>query len=57
MDHRPNEAGLQKGDEILGIDGKRIDEWNDLLTVVGQTKNDTVSFELVVWQEMTIQSA
>lgn len=51
------EAGLQKGDEILGIDGKRIDEWNDLLTVVGQTKNDTVSFELDRdGKKMTIQS-
>ena len=29
------EAGLRKGDEVLGIDGKKIDEWNDLLTVVG----------------------
>ena len=51
------EAGLQKGDEILGIDGKKIDEWNDLLTVVGQTKNDTVSFELDRdGKKMTIQS-
>ena len=40
------EAGIQAGDEILSVDGTKIEEWNDLLTVVGQTKNDTVSFEL-----------
>lgn len=51
------EAGIQAGDEILSVDGTKIEEWNDLLTVVGQTKNDTVSFELDRdGKKMTIQS-
>ena len=32
------EAGIQAGDEILSVDGTKIEEWNDLLTVVSQTK-------------------
>ena len=41
------EAGIQAGDTILSVDDKEIEEWNDLLTAVGQTSADTVSMEIL----------
>lgn len=41
------EAGIQAGDEILSVDGIQIEEWNDLLTAVGETTADTVSIEVL----------
>ena len=41
------EAGIQEGDTILSVDDKEIEEWNDLLTAVGQTSADTVSMEIL----------
>lgn len=42
-----HEAGIQAGDTILSVDDKEIEEWNDLLTAVGQTSADTVSMEVL----------
>lgn len=51
------EAGIQAGDEILSVDGTKIEEWNDLLTAVGQTTADSVSIEVLRdGKELTIDS-
>ena len=51
------EAGIQAGDEILSVDGTQIEEWNDLLTAVGETTADTVSIEVLRdGKEFTIDS-
>lgn len=51
------EAGIQAGDEILSVDGTKIEEWNDLLTAVGQTTADSVSIEVLRdGKELTVDS-
>ncbi len=40
------EAGIQAGDEIIAVDGNKINEWTDLLTAVGETDKDSVSIEV-----------
>ena len=51
------EAGIQEGDTILSVDDKEIEEWNDLLTAVGQTSADTVSMKILRdGKTMTIES-
>ncbi len=51
------EAGIKAGDEILYVDDKEINEWNDLLTAVGQTKAETVSVKVLRDDEtLTVES-
>ena len=35
------EAGMEKGDEIVYVDGKKVEEWNDILEFVGQSSEKT----------------
>lgn len=41
------EAGIMAGDEVIAIDGKAIDEWTDLQTIVGENEGDAVTFTLL----------
>ena len=40
-------AGIVSGDEILAVDGKKIDEWDDLIQSVGYSKNDTAEITVL----------
>ena len=40
-------AGIMAGDEIIEIDGKEIDEWIDLQTIVGENEGDAVTFTVL----------
>ena len=35
------QAGIKAGDEITGINGDRVDEWNDLLTLIGESDEES----------------
>lgn len=35
-------AGIEAGDEIVSIDGKRIDKWDDILAAIGEGGKETV---------------
>lgn len=41
------EAGIMAGDEVIGIDGSKINEWTDLQTIVGENKGEPVTFTLI----------
>lgn len=41
------EAGIMAGDEVIGIDGKTIDEWIDLQTIVGENEGEAVTFTVL----------
>lgn len=41
------EAGIQAGDEITAVDGKKTDSWNDILTVIGGKKDEAVEITLL----------
>ena len=41
------EAGIQAGDEITAVDGKKIDSWNDILTAIGGKKDEAVEITLI----------
>lgn len=40
------EAGLQAGDRVVAIDGRSIDSWNDMIGVIGQSADETLSFAI-----------
>ena len=40
-------AGIQAGDEITAVDGKKTDNWNDILTAIGGKKDETVEITLI----------
>ena len=40
-------AGIQAGDEITAVDGKKIDNWNDILTAIGGKKDEAVEITLI----------
>jgi len=51
------EAGLISGDEIVAIEGKTIEEWQDILNIVGESTADTLVIEIKRnGQEMEIQT-
>ena len=35
------EAGIQSGDTIVAIDGRKIEEWDDLIEAIGYSKEET----------------
>lgn len=41
------EAGIQAGDEITAVDGKKTDSWNDILTAIGGKKDGAVEITLL----------
>lgn len=41
------EAGLQTGDEIVDINGSEINEWNDIIGVIGESKEETASVTVI----------
>ena len=41
------QAGIKAGDEITGINGDRVDEWNDLLTLIGESDEESVTVSLI----------
>ena len=41
------EAGIQAGDEITAVDGKKTDSWNDILTAIGGKKDEAVEITLL----------
>ena len=41
------EAGIMAGDEVIAIDGKAIDEWTDLQTIVGENEGEAVTFTVL----------
>ncbi len=40
-------AGIMAGDEVMAIDGKAIDEWTDLQTIVGENEGDALTFTVL----------
>lgn len=40
------EAGLQEGDRVASIDGTTIGTWSDLVQIIQQSPNETLSFEI-----------
>ena len=41
------EAGIQAGDVITAVDGKKTDSWNDILTAIGGKKDEAVEITLL----------
>ncbi len=41
------EAGIQTGDEIISVDGEDIGAWNDILTAIGDKKDEPVQITLI----------
>lgn len=39
-------AGLEKGDKIIGVDGKKITNWFDMAQLIQQHPNKTLNFEV-----------
>lgn len=39
-------AGIMAGDTIVEVDGKEVNEWDDLISTVGNSKNDTADIVL-----------
>lgn len=39
-------AGLQAGDSIVGIDGKKVDSWQDIVLTIRGTKESTVELKI-----------
>jgi len=39
-------AGILPGDKIISIDNKKIDTWEDIVKVVGESKKETLQIEL-----------
>ncbi|NLD19762.1 MAG: RIP metalloprotease RseP [Clostridiales bacterium] len=51
------EAGLLQGDEITAVDGREVDEWNDIITYVGESEKDTAEITVLRnGMEMTLVS-
>ncbi len=48
MDDSPAyEAGIKTGDEIVEIDGIEIKEWNDIINVIGASKEETADIIVI----------
>lgn len=41
------EAGIQTGDRIVDINGSGIDDWNDILAIIGESKQDTAEITVL----------
>lgn len=41
------EAGLETGDEIIDINGSEINEWNDIIGVIGESREETASITVI----------
>ncbi len=41
------EAGIMAGDEIVMIEGKEINEWKDLQTIVGENEGEEITFTVL----------
>lgn len=41
------EAGIMAGDEITAIDGESINEWNDIITIIGGSEDETVDITVL----------
>lgn len=41
------EAGVEPGDRIEAVDGEKIEEWNDVLTTVGGSDEESVELTLI----------
>lgn len=51
------EAGIVKGDEILEVDGRKVEDWDDLLEFIGQSKSKTAEIKVLRdGREMVITS-
>ncbi len=44
-------AGLQKGDQIVAIDGKPIERWQSMQKIVSQSKGQSLNFQVLRGQE------
>ena len=52
------EAGMEKGDEIVYVDGKKVEEWNDILEFIGQSSEKTAEIGILRdGENMTLTSA
>lgn len=52
------EAGIMAGDEVAYINGTEINEWNDVLTILGPSENETAEVTVIRdGQEVTLTSA
>ncbi len=40
-------AGIRSGDEIVAVDGTKIDEWDDLIEAIGYSKEDTAEITVL----------
>ncbi len=40
-------AGIMAGDEIVGVDGEKISDWEDFVIYIGETSNETVEIEVI----------
>ena len=40
-------AGIEKGDKIVSIDGKDVNEWNDVIDIIGPSKDDTAEISVL----------
>lgn len=48
MDDSPAyKAGILKGDEILEVDGRQVDNWDDLLQFIGQSEGETAEIKVL----------
>ncbi len=41
------EAGIETGDEIIDINGSEINEWNDIIGVIGESREETASITVI----------
>lgn len=41
------EAGLETGDEIIDINGSEINEWNDIIGIIGESGEETASITVI----------
>lgn len=48
LDNSPAyEAGIKAGDRIVAINGQKVDEWNDVIEIIGPGSSDTAEIEVV----------
>ena len=40
-------AGIRSGDEMVAVDGTKIDEWDDLIEAIGYSKEDTAEITVL----------
>lgn len=41
------EAGIQQGDRIVSIDGQKVEEWNDIIELVGQSSENSAAISVM----------